>query len=237
MTGAGAAEGSAEEASAVAAQTFGCGSDLAAIIAGKARIRDYRPRATIAAGETPVEHVHLVVGGHARMMATALEGRRSVIEDYHQGDLFGEQGLFGAASLPHDVVAVRQSRIGAFANGDFLGLMNNYAAVGLAVSRLLVTRLHHAQRRLAEGATLSVRGRVCAELLRLARAGEVVEPGLGHGLRIAPPPVLAQLALSVDSTRESVSRTISLLERRGLIERHNDALLVTAPHRLEELVY
>ena len=237
MTRAALPEPAHPDASAVAAQTFGCGSDLAGVIAGKARLRDYRPRATIAAGETPVEHVHLVVGGHARMMATALEGRSSVIEDYHQGDLFGEQGLFGPAGLPHDVVAVRPSRVGAFANADFLGLMNNYAAVALAVSRLLVSRLHHAQRRLAEGATLSVRGRVCAELLRLARTGAAEGEGKAQDLRITPPPVLAQLALTVDSTRESVSRAISLLERRGLIRRQDDALILPAPHRLEELVF
>jgi len=163
------------------------------------------------------------------MMATALEGRMSVIEDYREGDLFGERGLFGDKGSLHDVLAVKQSRVGAFANPDFLALMSNYSCVALAVSRLLVARLDTAQRRLAEGTTLSVRGRVCAELLRLARAG--------NAMTIAPAPVLAQLALRVDSTRESVSRAIGALEKRGLIRRDADALVVVAPHRLEELVY
>lgn len=218
-----------DQLAAVVARAFACQADLAAVIAARARLRDHPARATILRGETAVERIHLMVEGHARMIATALEGRMAVIEDYRPGDLFGERGLFDPLGLPHDVVAVRSSRTGAFANVDFVALMNSYAAVALAVSRLLVARLNLAQRRLAEGTTLSVRGRVCAELLRLARGAP--------DLTITPAPVLAQLALTVDSTRESVSRAIGLLERRGLIRRTDQALVVVAPHRLEELVY
>lgn len=214
---------------AIVRRTFGCSEDLAGVIAGRARVRAHRPRSTIVAGESEADHVHLVVDGHARMIAIAMEGRASVIEDYVDGDLFGERGLFGEARSAHDVVAVRHSQIGAFANGDFLSLMNTYSAVALAVSRLLVARLDQAQRRLAEGSTLSVRGRVCAEILRLARSGD--------GVKIAPAPVLAQLALSVDSTRETVSRTISQLEKKGLIRRDEGALIIVSARRLEELVY
>ena len=217
------------EPAAVIAQTFGCTADLAQVIVAKAQLHDHAPRTAIVRGEDPSAHVHLMVAGHARMTAIALEGRMSVIEDYRDGDLFGERGLFGAAETPHDVLAVKLSRVGAFANPDFLALMSNYSCVALAVSRILVARLDTAQRRLAEGTTLSVRGRVCAELLRLARtAGDMT---------IAPAPVLAQLALRVDSTRESVSRAIGTLEKRGLIRRDEEALVVVAPHRLEELVY
>lgn len=219
----------ASDEAAVIARTFACTGELADVIGGKARIREHRPRAAIVHGEDPSAQVYLMIAGHARMMATALEGRMSVIEDYRGGDLFGERGLFGEATWPHDVMAVKLSRVGAFTNPDFLALMSNYSCVALAVSRILVARLDMAQRRLAEGTTLSVRGRVCAELLRQARAGS--------NMTIAPAPVLAQLALLVDSTRESVSRAIGTLEKRGLIRRDDDALIVVAPHRLEELVY
>ncbi len=51
-----------------------------------------------------------------------------------------------------------------------------------------------------------------------------------------PAPVLAAMAVRVLSTRETVSRTINALERRGIIRREADALIVVAPHRLEEMV-
>jgi CRP/FNR family cyclic AMP-dependent transcriptional regulator len=217
-----------EEHHALIARTFGCPVDLAELIARKAHLRDHLPRTTIVHGDDPAAHVYLVFAGHARMLAFAFEGRMSVIEDYQRGDLFGERGLFGEAVSPHDVTAVLHSRIGAFANPEFLGLMTNHACIALAVSRILVARLEAAQRRLAEGATLSAKGLICAELLRLARAGQ--------DLTITPAPVLAQLALTVGSARETVSRTIASLERRGIIQRDGDGLTLVAPQRLEDLI-
>jgi DNA-binding GntR family transcriptional regulator len=81
---------------------------------------------------------------------------------------------------------------------------------------------------MAERTTLSAAGRVHAELLRLARLGD------GHSVR--PVPVLAALAVRVHSTRETVSRAINALERRGIVRRDADALVIVAPHRLEELI-
>ena len=67
-----------------------------------------------------------------------------------------------------------------------------------------------------------------AELLRQAREGP--------DLTIRPGPVLSDLALRVSTTRETASRAVNALERRGIIRRDADALVVVAPHRLEELI-
>ena len=93
---------------------------------------------------------------------------------------------------------------------------------------MLVARLARASRRLAEGATLSATGRIYAELLRQARAG--------GGMAIEPVPVLSVVALTVQSTRETVSRTLNDLVKRGIVRREPHRLVVVAPHRLEELI-
>ena len=76
--------------------------------------------------------------------------------------------------------------------------------------------------------TLSAPGRVYAELLRLAR--------LGDGITIRPAPVHAALAVNVQSTRETVSRAVNAIERRGIVRREDDALVIVAAQRLEEMV-
>ena len=217
------------DAQLVLAQTFGCDSAVAAAIAGKARLRDYPARAVIVEGERVVEHVHVLMDGHARMCAFAVDGRLVAVEEYSTGDLFGEAGLFEAEPARHDILAVVASKGAAFANAVFLDLMTNYHCVGLAVSRRLVARLSAITRRMVEGATLSATGRIHAELLRQAQSG--------IAMTISPAPVLSNFALQVQSTRETVSRTISALERRGIVWRDEHCLRVVAPHRLQELVY
>jgi len=49
--------------------------------------------------------------------------------------------------------------------------------------------------------------------------------------------VLSQFALQVQSTRETVSRAINALEKRGIIRRDEHGLRVVAPHRIEELIF
>jgi len=108
-------------------------------------------------------------------------------------------------------------------------LMESYSCVGVAITRHLAGRLAAMRQRMVEVAMLSATGRIAAELLRRSRAGP--------DRVIRPMPVFAELAVTVQSTRETVSRTVSQWEKRGLVRRVDGGLEVVAPHRLEELVY
>lgn len=216
-------------AQTVLGETFGCNAATAQALVAKARLREFPAHAVIVAGEGAPMQVHVLVDGHARMLAFAIDGRLVAIEDYARGDLLGEAGLFDAEATGHDIAAMTASASAAFGHAVFLDMMTNYACVALAVSRRLVARLSRITQRMVEGATLSANGRIHAELLRQAQAGE--------DWTIRPAPVLSQFALQVQSTRETVSRAINALEKRGIIARDEQGLRVVAPHRLEELIF
>ena len=171
----------------------------------------------------------LLILGRAHALTHGVEGQLVLLHEYLPGDFFG--AVAHAAPVPEkaDVVAVEDVRVAAFLALDFLTLIETHGCVGLAVSRMLLRQLQASADRIVERTTLSVAGRVYAELLRLAR--------LGDGRTIRPPPVLSALAVRVQSTRETVSRTINALERRGLIRRDADTLTIVAPHRLEEMIF
>jgi CRP-like cAMP-binding protein len=107
--------------------------------------------------------------------------------------------------------------------------MDSYGAVARAINRQLAGRLEALRKRMIEATLLSVSGRLCAELLRRSAASE--------DRTIRPMPVMAELAVSVRSTRETVSRAVSVLEKRGLVRRVEGGLAIVAPHRLEEQIY
>jgi CRP-like cAMP-binding protein len=223
------AERTGSEFGALVAAAFGCDAELGETVSRAARIRRYPTNGVILGSENAAQDVHLLAEGQARLVADSLEGRLVVIEDYAVGEMIGLTGLFGWDGVPAQVLSVGASRTGAFAGHAFLALMNAHAAIALAVSRMLVARLSAANRRVAENATLSAPGRIHAELLRRARSGEE--------MTIRPMPVFAEMALALQTTRETVSRTINGLEKRGFVRRGDNALVIVAPHRLEELVY
>jgi CRP/FNR family transcriptional regulator, cyclic AMP receptor protein len=211
------------------ADAFGCDAALAAVVGAQARYRQWPHRATLIGEGEAFDAILLVVSGRARMFAYGVDGRFVMVQDFGVGDLVGEGALIDEGVAGGEIVATEAVGAGSFATSVFIALMSSHACIALAVSRLLVARLGAATRRLVEGATLSAVGRVHAELLRAGRAGE--------GMTISPLPVLAELARTVQTTRETVSRAISALEKRGIVRRSAEALTVVAPHRLEELIY
>ena len=209
-------------------EVFACSADVAASIGRRAIDRRYPVRAIVLKQGDRASATFLVVAGRAHALAYRLEGQIVLLNEFLPGDFFG--AIANAEPEPEDadVVAVEDLRAAVFLALDFLALIETYGCVGLAVSRMLLKQLRTTATRMAERTTLSAAGRIHAELLRLAR--------LGDGRTVRPAPVLTSLAVRVHSTRETVSRTINTLERRGIIHREDDALVIVAPHRLEEMV-
>lgn len=216
-------------AEAIFAQSFHCDADIARLLAQKAAYRRYPSHQTILDAGAETVAVYIIISGRAKALVFAIDGRLVLVEEFHPGDLFGEGGLFGQTTALSDVAAVEEVLAGTFPNHVFIGLMESYSSIAYAISCLLTARLNALTRRLIEGATLSAAGRIHAELLRQARAGQ--------DMTISPPPVLSVFAQQVLSTRETVSRTINALQKRGIISRDENSLKVIAPHRLEELIF
>ena len=218
-----------ERALPIIQKAFACAPTLAGVIDARASYKVYEARSRLLASGEALTSAYLIIEGRAHEMALALDGRAVLMQEFGPGDLFGEATILGEHVSTEEVIAIQTTEAGQFRSADLIALIENYSCVALAFSRLMTQRLRQTRRRLVEGATLSAAGRIHAELLRQARAG-------GDN-QIRPAPVLTEFALLVQSTRETVSRTIGQLEKRGIITRDAQALTVVAPHRLEELIY
>jgi CRP-like cAMP-binding protein len=220
----------------VIARAFGCGDTLARTIAAAGRGADF--------GEGQLlyplpgrEQTSLVTAGLAREVAYGREGGVLVLHVIAPGEFYGS--LVGLGEGPVEgagdsqgaaqVEAVRDGRAVHYGSEAVVRLMETYPGVGVAIARQLARRLAAMRQRMVNNALLSATGRICAELKRLAGAAD-------DGV-IRPLPVFAELAQRVQSTRETVSRTVSQLERRGVVRRIDGGLTVVAMHRLDELIY
>ena len=201
---------------------------MAESIARKASDRHFDTKAVILKQGDSAGATWLLIIGRAHALTYGPEGQLVLLHEYRRGDFFGAVAEASPAPEKADVVAVDDVRSAVFLALDFLALAEMHGCVGLAVSRMLLKQLHATADRMVERTTLSASGRVHAELLRLAR--------LGDGRSVKPVPVLSELAVRVNSTRETVSRTISALERRGIVRRDADALVIVARQRLEDMV-
>jgi CRP-like cAMP-binding protein len=209
-------------------ETFACSDELAGSILARGSVRSYPPHAVIIRqGDTPAA-AYLLTEGRAHALLYSFEGQVVLLCEYAPGDLFGALGELDPTPEEAETVAVAQSRSFVLKGAELVALAEAYGAIGLALSRLLLRQLRRATSRIYERAAISAAGRVYAELLRLARSAP--------GLSIRPAPVLSELAMRVSTTRETASRAVSALERRGIVRRDGNSLTVVAPQRLEELI-
>lgn len=216
------------EARLVVRRAFGCSPELAETIVGQARVTPL-PRGQQLWPIEGRDETTLLTQGRAQEVAYGRDGAMVVLHMLGPGEFFGNLMGESEGELAAEVEAVVESAGAKFATSTVVRLMETNHGIAMAISRQLASRIASMRRRMVESALLSATGRISAELLRLAR---------GTADRtIRPMPVLSDLAVSVQSTRETVSRTISQLERRGILKRVEGGLRVIAPHRLEELVY
>jgi CRP/FNR family cyclic AMP-dependent transcriptional regulator len=214
--------------SGILCRVFGCRSELAAHIRARGRLKDYRPRAHLARCGDAISVLFVIVAGVAHALVYSSEGQAVLLHEYRQGDFFGAMGSTLHPRHEADVIAATEVSSFLLDGRELALLAERHGSIGIALLGLMVDRLQRTESRMYEHAALSSVGRVYAELLRQAK--EAPER------TIRPAPVLTELALRVSTSRETVSRAVGALERRGIIRRSQDSLTLVAPQRLEELI-
>jgi CRP/FNR family transcriptional regulator, cyclic AMP receptor protein len=218
----------AEQCRDLIGKVFACPAELADDIFRRGQTRAFPAHAALVRQGDPAVFTWLLVVGRAQAVLYSVEGQLILLQEFGPGDLFGALGELDPAPQEADVVAVDEVSAFLLRAAELVLLAERHGAIGLALVRLLLQRLRRATRRLYERAALSAAGRVHAELLRQARETP--------DLTIRPAPILTELAVRVATTRETVSRAVSALERRGIIRRDAASLTVVSPRLLEELV-
>jgi CRP-like cAMP-binding protein len=224
----GDAEASGMSVLALVTQIFACSADVAELVVRRARLRSYPERTLIVRQGERVLLAYLVVAGRAQALLYTAEGQVVLLHEFSVGDFFGALGELEPVDQDADVITTERVRTLNIQAADLVTLAQRHGCIGLALSRMLLRRLRRTTFRMYERSAISAVGRVYAELLRQAR--------LKSDFAISPPPVLAELALKVGTTRETASRAVNSLERRGIIRRDATTLRVIAPARLEGMV-
>ncbi len=157
-------------------------------------------------------------------MRYSVSGVEVFIDSFTSGDLVGEMAVLGDGMRTADIYALTDVRLMVFSGSIFTGLMEKHGKIGLTVSRLLAARIQQTTRRMFEQSTLSSKGRVYAELMRLAQPQSEAEV-----LRITDAPSISDIAKKLGVARETVSRTVSGLKDDAVLERCGPDILIINP--------
>ena len=211
------------------AAVLACGEEAADAMGRIAGERRVAAREAVLRQGDRCETAFLLLEGRAQALSYGMEGQLTLVQEFGPGDVFGPLGPGDPPAHDVEILALAPCRLAVIAAADLALLMDRHAPLGAAVARALLRQLRAVAGRMLARTTLSATGRVHAELLRLAA-------GSSDRRSVRPAPVLSRLAVSAQTTRETVSRTIHALERRGIVRLEPEALVIVAPRRLEDMV-
>lgn len=203
---------------------FRCERDSASTLADIVSVHQHAAGDVLASQGGPANHFWLVTEGAVRVDAFGVDGQRQQLAQYGPGEGFG---AFPEASTHRaEISAASEATLLRFEATRLAAVVAGDAQVGAGMARLLARQLDRALDRMVTRTTYSAAGRVYAELLSLA----------GESARIAPPPKITALALSANTTRETASRAIAVLIRRGIVTRDDTCLVIASPRMLMDLI-
>jgi CRP-like cAMP-binding protein len=175
--------------------------------------------------------VYFVLHGWVKIRTYNVEGKEITLNILGRGELFGEMAALEDVPRSTDVITLTDTKIASIPAGDFVELINTEPMAGLSLAKLMGKRLRQVNRklRLREADAMS---RVADTLMFLSE-GQGKKSNQGMEIPNLPHRELSSLC---GLARETVTRTLTKLEKKNLIQREHDYIFVPNLEALEHLI-
>jgi len=184
------------------------------------------------AGE-PCRGLYVVESGRVRIYRVSPEGREQVLHIEGPGRPVAELPLFDGGPYPASAVTIEDSRLLFLPRQEFEQLYRESPDVAHAIIVGLGKRLRHLVQ-LTE--TLAFRDVAARLALLLATYAERSGVETSSGIELAIDRTQEEIALEIGAARESVSRALKQLIRKGLVQQvERDRLLIPRLDRLRAI--
>ena len=175
--------------------------------------------------------VYFLLSGWVKIRTYNLDGKEVTLNILGQGELFGEMAALDEAPRSTDVIALTPTLTGNMPAQDFVQLIQTEPLAGIRLSQLMARRLRQVNRRLRLRESDST-SRVADTLIFLAE-GQGIQDQTGTQIPNLPHRELSSFS---GLARETVTRVLTKLEKKGLILRNQHTLSILDLQALERLI-
>lgn len=187
-------------------------------------VHRFRDGATLALRGQRMKSVLVLTSGRLRTATGLIDGREHLIRWIEPGEAVGVASVLAQLPFQTDLIASGACEVQSIAAEEFLGAMRRNAEVGLAVARLLATRLSELFDLVVAQAQGRLQDRVQAALEHLAAENGVKLDDGRIRLRVTH----QDIADAVGASRQRVNEALQALKRRGDVEIGYRHIVVTA---------
>ena len=169
------------------------------------------------------EQCFFVLEGSVKVTRLSKDGREVILAMLNEGDFFGEMSLLDGESRSANVIALEKTEVLTLDRRDFLDVVNDYPQIAVMLLKELAGRLRKSDRQIASLSLSDAEKRIALCIIRFADEQGVIQNGK---VSIPKTPIQQDIANMAGTSRETVSRALSILEKEGLIARNGRELMI-----------
>ena len=193
-------------------------------VAAQAALRHYEPEEVVFAEGDACREFFIVKEGSVRIFKTAANGREQLLSIERAGSSLAEIPVFDNDCYPVSAQAVTPTVLVRLDAATFRGVCLQQPDVALKVIKVLAHRLRRMGNLVEDLSFTTVRGRLIAYLLQLAKSKGRKTP---FGIEFTLMENNEELAARLGTVRELISRNMGRLHNEGLI--YIQRRIVTVP--------
>jgi CRP/FNR family transcriptional regulator len=184
---------------------------------------NFKNNETIFVEGDPSDKFYLVAEGSVKILKHTMMGKDIILEMMSPGDIFGGVAVLDRKPFPASAQAMESTTVIWISRQNLLKIIEEYPILKLEIVKYFSDKLRDAHEMLKNIATERVEKRVASLLLKLS---EKVGTEDGDYRKIDFPLTRQEIAEMVGTTVETCIRTISKLQKNGLIKSSNGRISI-----------
>jgi len=193
--------------------------------------RSYPKDSVILSENESGSDLYIIIEGKVKISRRSSDSKEVILSIIGDSDFFGEMSVIDGLSRSANVVAMEDSVILIIQRSEFLELLHTYPEVGIALLQELTQRLRSADIKIKSLSLKDSDGKVATVILQLAEDMGMIKNGV---VEIEKIPFQHDLANMAGTSRETISRTLSSFEKKGLIEHEGSKLRILNYNKFKE---
>lgn len=192
-------------------------------IASKMVSRDYEKGQMILLEESTGETFFIITSGTVKVTRLSDDGREVILALLGGSDFFGEMSLLDGKGRSANIVANEDAEVMTLSRRDFLECLETYPKIAIALLEELAVRIRKSDQQIESLSLSDSEQRIGITLIRLAEERGTIKRG---DVTVQNLPYQQDIANMAGTSRETVSRTLKLLEDKKLVKRNGGDITI-----------
>ena len=193
------------------------------MIASKMVSRDYEKGQMILLEESTGETFFIITSGTVKVTRLSDDGREVILALLGESDFFGEMSLLDGEGRSANIVANEDAEVMTLSRRDFLEYLETYPKIAIALLEELAVRIRKSDQQIESLSLSDSEQRIGITLIRLAEESGTIKRG---DVMVQNLPYQQDIANMAGTSRETVSRTLKLLEDKKLVKRNGSDITI-----------